>query len=221
MSEARFDDAAGPLPFPRAFASALPDAALSLVCLAVWVAPARFPDHLPGWILMTMLLEFIVVHSSAFMGTVMYSDRAPRARALAVLGLGAFYTLFVGGFSLAFHTWWPLVSFWLLTLNRLSAVLLRGPLRDDQRVVLQASWAGHTMCYLLGAFLTIVPFLPRLGFTPAVVSALDLPGGGLWIDQPWRVVAFGAVYFGAVAALECVDYRPLHAGVPKTGARQP
>jgi hypothetical protein len=192
--------------------------ALSVLCFAVWIAPTRFAPELTRWILLTMLLEFVVVHSSAFMGQFLFSDRPPAARALSMLGLGAFYTLFVGGFALAFHSVWPLVSFWLLTLNRMSAVLLHGRRRESDRAYLNATWAGHVMCYLAGAGLTLVPFLPRLGLTAGVVASLHLPGSGLWISQPWRVVAFAAFYFGGVAALECVDFRPLLAGAARAAA---
>ena len=197
------------MPLPRAVASALPDVALSVVCLAVWIAPTAFSPDLPRWIMLTMLLEFVVIHSSAFMGQVLFADGAAGKRAMAVLGLGGFYTLFVGGFALTFHTAWPLVSFWLLTLNRMASVLFRPTPGAGQRPYLNATWAAHVLCYLLGAFATIFPAVPRLGFTPGFVASLRLPGSGLWISQPWRVVAFGAIYFAAVAALEWTDYRAL------------
>lgn len=25
---------------------------------------------------------------------------------------------------------------------------------------------------------------------------IDIAGSGLWVDEPWRVLAFGTVYFG-------------------------
>ncbi|TPW15194.1 MAG: hypothetical protein FD129_941, partial [bacterium] len=34
-----------------------------------------------------------------------------------------------------------------------------------------------------------------LGLTPAVHSRLGLEGGGIWIDEPHRVLAFGVAYF--------------------------
>ena len=220
VSELPFDpDAGGTLPVPRAIASALPDIALAATCLAVWIAPSRFSPELPRWIMLTMLLEFVVVHSSAFMGQVLFTAGGPAKRAFRVLGLGLFYSLFVGGFALAFRTAWPLVSFWLLTLNRMSAVLLRPAPAGDQREFLNATWAAHVVCYLAGVFVTLLPPLPRLGFTPDLVASLRLPGSGLWISQPWRVVAFGAIYFAAVAACEWTDYR---AFLPRTGsARRP
>ena len=50
--------------------------------------------------------------------------------------------------------------------------------------------------------------------TPEVVAAQRLTGEGLWIDQPWRVVAFGFFYFLAVSLSELSDHRGFAAGVP-------
>jgi hypothetical protein len=68
-----------------------------------------------------------------------------------------------------------------------------------------------TLCYLVGVVATAAGTLPRLGFDPAFVASLHLEGGGLWVDEPWRVVAFGAFYFGAIGLLEMFVY-PLFAG---------
>ena len=206
-------------PLSARLASALPDFALSAFCLIAWIAPAQLAQGSVRWILLAMLLEFVVMHSAAFMGVQLYAPGPRRQRALAVLGLGGFYSLFAGGFALAFHTWWPLTSFWLLTLNRLSGVLFRQAPTGDERAFLQAGWAASAISYLLGVGLTIVLPVPRLGLTAAVVRTLDLPGSGLWIAQPWRVVAFGALYYAAVGSFEWTGFRALRSGLPASRAR--
>jgi hypothetical protein len=164
--------------------------------------------------MLAMLLEFIVVHSGGFMGVVMVGP-LPRERKLASLfGLGAFYTLFVGGFALAFKTWWPLASFWGLMLNRLMSALVGQAPSGDEIALAQRGWAAAGLFYLGFAFLTTFLPLPRLGLTPSVVSAQDLPGSGLWISQPWRVMAFGFLYFAATGLSELVGHRWLRGGTP-------
>ncbi len=37
--------------------------------------------------------------------------------------------------------------------------------------------------------------VPRLGISRAAVDDLALPGSGLWIEQPHRVLAAGTLYF--------------------------
>jgi hypothetical protein len=198
-----------PLPTLGNVASALPDFILSAFCLTAWVAPGRLAPDAVNWILLTMLLEFVVMHSAAFMGLQLIATGDRRARALSVLGLGLFYSIFAGGFAAAFHSWWPLVSFWLLTLNRLTGVLFKQSPGGEERAFLQAGWAASGISYLLGAGLTTFLPLPRLGITADVVSELHLTGSGLWVSEPWRVVAFGVLYFAAMGAFEWTGFRSL------------
>ena len=60
------------------------------------------------------------------------------------------------------------------------------------------------VAYLGGAFLTTLAPVPRLGMTAEVQPRFGLDGGGLWIDEPNRVVAFGVVYFGLLCAAKLV-----------------
>ncbi len=213
-----------PAPGPGALAhlaSALPDFALATACLLAWIAPEAFSFPVVPWILLTMLVEFIVVHSAPFMGLQLVSDIPSARKVRNVVVIGGFYSLFLLGFSLAFHTWWPFVSFWTLTLNRLTVLLFRQAPAGRERATLQASWAAGALCYLGGAFLTTLAPLPRLGLSPAFVASLQLSGGGLWIDEPWRVVAFGALYFASLGMLEATGFRALLRGAATAGGESP
>jgi hypothetical protein len=187
-----------------------PDLGLAAVFLFVWLAPVELPEGVVGGLTLVMLLEFIIVHSSAFMGQVLFGS-APRPRKAAlVLGLSAFYTLFVGGFALAFKTWWPLVSFWGLQANRLLGVLVGQPPSGEEKAFLGRTWVAGVMFYLGGAFATILLPIPRFGLTPGVVAGQHLTGGGLWIDEPHRAMAFGFLYFAATAISELYGHRWLN-----------
>lgn len=70
------------------------------------------------------------------------------------------------------------------------------------------------MFYLCFALLATILPLPRLGLTPAVLSARHLPGSGLWINQPPRVLAFGFLYFTAIGLSELREHRWLAGGIP-------
>ena len=199
---------------PAALGAACPDLVLGVVFLLVWLEPERFaPDMIRGFMLL-MLLEFIVVHSGGFAGSVMLSDK-PRMQKVQSLGLlGGFYTLFVGGFSLAFHTWWPLLSFWGLMVNRMMSVLLGQAEKGDERAFLQRGWAAGAVFYLCFIFATVLLPVPRFGVTDEVLRAVDLPGEGLWVDQPWRVLAFGFLYFTATGLSEMRGHEWFAGGVP-------
>lgn len=170
--------------------------------------------------MLVMLLEFIIIHSSAFMGTVLLASGPRVRRAWRVVGLGLFYSLFVGSFALAFKALWPLWSFWGLTINRMMSVLVGQAPEGEEREFLQRGWAACALAYLVFAFVTIILPLPRLGITPDVVRSAALQGEGLWVDQPWRVLAFGFLYFLGVGLSELFDHRWLRSGkvAPSTRA---
>ena len=191
----------------QALAAALPDLCMGAVYLVAWMAPARLGAQPIAPLTLIMLLEFIVVHSGGFAGSVMLGPLPARRKLLAMIGLGGFYTLFVGGFALAFQTWWPLASFWCLMLNRMLSVLLGQAENGDERAMLQRGWAAGVLFYLVfGGFTTMIP-LPRLGLTPGFLGGQHLPSSGLWIDQPWRVMAFGFLYFTATGISELGGHR--------------
>ena len=204
-------DRSGPASLAH-LASAMPDFALATACLLAWIAPEAFAFPIVPWVMLTMLVEFIVVHSAPFMGLQLVSDIPAARKVRNVIAIGGFYSIFLMGFSLAFHAWWPFVSFWTLTVNRLTVLLFRQAPAGEERATLQASWAAGALCYLAGAFLTTVLPLPRFGVTPEYVESLHLSGGGLWIAQPWRVVAFGALHFATLGFFEATGFRSLRRG---------
>lgn len=181
--------------------TALPDFAFAGAFALAWVAPLRFGDRTVHRLVFVMLLEFIVMHSTAFLGALMATP-APRPRKAALFaGLLAFYALFAAGFALSAGEAWPLTAFLTLTLAKFPSVVLFAPDRPARESV-QAQWAAMAILYLLGAFLTLLLPVPRLGVTPEVVALQQFQGSGLWIEQPHRVMAFGTLYFAGLGCFE-------------------
>jgi hypothetical protein len=187
--------------------AASPNLLLAGLFLVTWIWPTAAGDHMVSYCLLLMLLEFIVVHSSAFMGSVVVGKADSAGRVKAVLGLGLFYSLFVLGFALAFKSWWPLLSFWGLTLNRLLGVIFGVAPTGREKEFMQRGWGIAVLFYVGFAFVTTFLPMPRLGLTPDVVSAQNLRGSGLWISEPWRVIAFGFLYFLASGVSELFAHR--------------
>lgn len=185
--------------------SALPDLALGVVYLVAWIAPGTFGTNVVPQLMLIMLLEFIIVHSSVFLGQAMFSSESRARRVKGVLGISAFYTLFILGFALAFKTWWPMLSFWGQTLNRLTGVLFGQAPDGNHRLFLQRTWAVTAMAYLCFAGLTTLLPVPRLGIIDAYREGI--PGSGEWVDQPQRVIAFGFLYFTTVGISELFAHR--------------
>lgn len=187
---------------PRLFA-VLPDAITAGVFLFAWIAPSipgpRYVDNLT----LTTLIELIVMHSSGFYGLICASSEVTRRRRLAMLGgLTAIYLTFIVGFALVYQSPWPVFAFAWLFASRFVHIWTH-PVEDTtetRRMLLL--WAGSGLAYVFGAALTVLLPLPHLGITPAFVASMHLSGSGEWIERPYTVLAFGALYFSLQAWLK-------------------
>ncbi len=197
---------------PRLFVS-LPDAITSGLFLFAWIAPGTLgPEYVSGLMLM-MLIEFIVMHSSGIYAFLSSEDDIPRAQRVRVLGIvSAVYLLFVLAFSLAFESFWPVLAFGWLLASRFWRLLLR-PESDAEIQRMFVAWIVSGLTYVVFATATAKLPLPALGVTPEFVASMHLNGSGVWFDRPYTVLAFGAVYFAAQALTKYVL-----AGIGKDGA---
>ncbi len=189
---------------PRGVAAAAPQLVAAFAYLAVWISPLSFPPSLLKILMMGMVVEFLVIHSFAFMGLLSQPDsndprRGRLRRTWVVVGFGAFYLGFAAALSLAFKSSSPLWTFSWLVVSRLASVWLGGEssFAATQRALTR--WGLSVLLYILGVVLTSILPLPRLGLTPEVVATLGIPGSGLWVDSPQKLLAFGALYFGLLA----------------------
>ncbi len=182
--------------------SVLGDAALAGVYLITWLDPAASWSRPIGTLMLMMLIEFVIIHSAAFLGKVWVDGGDLAARSRSMAGFGAFYLVMVGGFAAGFGAWWPVGAFVLLTLNRWLSMLIDPEPSAETRRHLERSWALATGLYLAGAFVTTLLPIPPLGIDGTARTAADLPGNGLWISEPHRVIAFGFIYFALTAILE-------------------
>ena len=179
--------------------AALPDAITACFFLLLWIVLQWLgPTALRTGLLM-MLVEFILMHATGILGGMALANAGDaRRRWKPILLFGAFYLLFIGAWSWIFRAWWPLLALAWLIAGKLA--LAWQPLPDaDKRDRLQSDWGISALAYLGGVFVTLLLPLPRLGLGVDVVAAAQLPGSGEWVDKPHTVVAFGLLYFGALA----------------------
>jgi len=196
--------------------SSMPDFAIGALFIYTWLYPRAIEKNMVASLMLVMLMEFIVIHSVGFMGNVAVSSMLKRKKVTTILGLGLFYTLFVAGFAAGFNVWWPIIAFWGLTFNRLLGLLTGQAQAGREKILLQKSWAVGALFYLLFVFVTILLPIPRLGVTRSAVHGLYLGSGGVWVSQPHRVIAFGAMYFTSLAISELISHRWLsESGLPK------
>ncbi len=182
------------------FFNALPDAITAGYFLILWVQPLAFGDHGVRNGMLIMLVEFIVVHASGFLGAVAFGDILSRsAKIRSLCGFAVFYLLFIAAWSYAFQAWWPFVAFaWLWVGKAVVALDKRLP-TPERMMRIMSGWALSVVFYLAGTFTSIMLPIPKLGFSGLDPSRLDLPGSGEWIDKPFTVMAFGVMYFSLLA----------------------
>jgi hypothetical protein len=195
------------------WATGLPEIALGVAFLVTWVDPDRLGHDMVSFALELMLLEFILIHSAGFMGVKSAEGMTTRDRVLGIVGLGLFYSLFVGGFCLGLHRVRPLISFWIVTAQRLAGDLLDPKPSDETRAWFGTNLAINAVSYILLVGATVMLPLPRLGITRSVQAELGISGEGLWQSDPHRVVILAGAYY-LIRGLLTATARPRKAFPP-------
>jgi hypothetical protein len=178
----------------RLLFSAGSDFALAAAFLITWHAPYTFGEHAVRGFMYLMLIEFLVVHSTGFLGAIAAKDMAFGLRAMMYGFLLLFDGLMAGAFSVSYGGWWPFLCMTMQCLGKAQTVLMK-PQDDEAQSRVMAHWAGMTALFLAGVFLTVVYDVPAYGITAEVIARQEFTVGGLWPEQPYRVIAFGAIYF--------------------------
>jgi hypothetical protein len=187
--------------------SALPSFGLSVVFLITWVDPYVLGERMISYLMLVMLMEFINVHAAGFMGTIIISDFKASKKTLVLIGLGLFYSLFLLGFSLGFGEWWPIWAFWGLVLNRLLGIFFGKALSGQEKAMIMSSWGIGVFCYVMLVFATVMLPVPALGVTQEAIDLQGFSMEGLWIEEPFRVLAFGFLYFAAIGLWELFSFK--------------
>lgn len=103
--------------------ASLPYFFLAGLFLKTWVQPLCKEERMVRYLMYVMVLEFIIVHSTVFFGSVALGNMPMIKKILSLIGIGLFYSLFAGGISLGYRNWWPFLSFWGLSLTKLYSYL--------------------------------------------------------------------------------------------------
>lgn len=195
-------------PLPRArlgrALGALPDAITAAACLVVWISPLAFGQGAVKTVVLMMLMEFLLVHGAGFFTAVAFMDDLSRTkRILGMLGLLAFYAMFVAAFAWMFHAWWPVWVFAWLVVGKAAWIFSAPRDRADEVNRQMGAWAFSVLAYLAAVFGGVLLPVPRLGITAEIVPTLGLPGdGGEWIERPHTAVAGMVFYYLAMAAFK-------------------
>ena len=185
--------------------AALPDTVSGGVFLTLWISPFAFGPHGVRNGMLVMLVEFVLVHATIMLPVLIALLLAGRdtrlARVVAIVAPIAFYLLFIAALAHAFQAWWPYLAFGWLLFGKFGLSFAARSSVEEPDVNEFAVWGVSVLAFLGGAFATTLLPLPALGLADLGRTALDLPArtSGIWIDEPYRVMAFGALYFFMLA----------------------
>jgi hypothetical protein len=186
--------------------SALPDAITACGCLVVWIAPQALGKDAVKTVLLMMLMEFILLHATGFFTTIAApTDTPPTRRILKLLGLAAFYMLFVGVWAFVFNAWWPVTVFAWLVVGKIAWVFTSPRGRDAEMARQMKAWAFSMLAYVGAVFAGLMLPLPRLGLDSATVAAMRMTFSGAWIDRPHTAIASAVLYYSALALFKARD----------------
>jgi hypothetical protein len=143
-----------------------------------------------------MVLEFVLLHSGAFIGGIAATKADLKDKARLLGSLLFFYSLMVWGFSVSFDSTALAWIFAAVTIGRLITAITASAEGETAKNVMAArSGIGITL-YLLAVFASVMLPIPEWGMTSAIVADVyPNRGGGVWEVNPERAIAAAAGYF--------------------------
>ncbi len=185
----------------RSAVSSTPGLLMGLAFLVTWIEPEAIGENMVSYFSVIMMLEFLTIHSAAFMGWALIGGKNAFNKTVIVLGLGAFYSIFVYIFSPP-GEWWPLGAFWLLVLHRLATGLFGKQSDQNKRKHMTVAWGWSVFWYVISVVFAVMLPLPAFGWTADTVATLTATGPMLWFEDPQSLFAAGWLYFTAVGLFE-------------------
>ena len=176
-------------------AAALPDLITAGLFLWVWIDPTGWRREMVSQGMLVMLVEFILIHSSPFLGSAVMAYDQPLSRRLSRIGgLGLFYLIFVGTWAWIFKSWWVIMAFLWLLGAKFAAVLSDRRLGNDGQARQQGLWGMSILWYLLAVFVTLFLPVPEFGII-GHGHTYGILRSGEWVSDPHIVIAAGFIYF--------------------------
>ena len=183
----------------RMLLGGLPDLATATVCLLCWWQPRLLGADWIKPMLLTVLVEFLVIHSGVFMAVFGNAPRTRRLRTLAHLGLAAFYGLFVWLIARDYDAPWLYPLFGWLWFSKLLVCWSAQPLHHPSLREQLIDWPMAAGSYLLSLVLGTLLFeAQRGGIDYRLIREAGLTGKPMFEQSPWALLASGAIYFTAM-----------------------
>jgi hypothetical protein len=157
--------------------AAIPSLAMASVFIIAAVVPDTVGAGFIAYLLVLLLVEFFVIHSSWNIGLVADSNLSRPVQIAAIAALSSAYGLVVYGISLTYGVTWPLWAFLTLTIARLFGIYL-APEPSSRRHHMNRGWAVSTVLYIVLATVFLVLTIDREYTTGLSGSAGSARGAG-------------------------------------------
>ena len=176
----------------------LPELGLALVFLLTWVAPRVLGVAWVKSLLLILLAEMLLLAAA---GVLWHMDGGGGGVVALMWGLFGLYALMAWGLCRLFESWWPLMTLGMLLAARIWTDALPAMAMESEPRMLAVRGVA-----LLGVVVvtTMLP-LPRLGMTPELTREIKVPGDGIWVDEPHRLLVTGLLYFTVVPIVRLVS----------------
>ena len=153
-----------------------------------------------------MVLEFLVLHSSAFISGMMTTATSTKSKKKLIVGLSAFYLLMAVGIALSTDS--PSLL-WILASIMAARFFQASTASPTDHKTGQKRSAYGIFLYLLLTAGTVFVAVPEMGITTEVLNAVyPSRGGGIWEQHPERPLVAGSLYFALMALGEMTFLKP-------------
>ena len=163
-----------------------------MLYIVAWVMPELLGPERVKQLMFAMLIEFLVLHSSAMFESGRPPGWSPEKYLSLLVGLGTIYVTFAALFAWAWDSPWPFYAFLWFFFCRYFRLLTYPSLPEDpDRTTFYVANLGT---FFVAMFVLPLP-LPRLGLTPEFTTAMQIAGSGTLVQEPRLLITFGVTYF--------------------------
>ncbi len=181
--------------------SIIPSLMLIWVLMQTWLDPLTTQNG--AWLrgaIALMLLEFVSLHSGAFLGALAAGVSSSLVRWVMYLALAVVYTIFVYGVALSLNDFTILKLYGLLLVGRFITIVTAGP--EDRHRLARRAFLG-VGAFMAAIVLTTILPVPELGITHKVLNTLmPVRGTSVWESRPQTVIAAAIIYFSIMVVVE-------------------
>ena len=174
------------------------DFIIAATFLIVWISPTIFGDNTISSLSALLLIELVSIHSALFMMSLIYSRHPFVIRICGLLPIVIFYVFMAYMISYSFNSYWAFLGFCGLMVRRIVIFTLDKTQKKNIEFKPAFIRGFIQVAFLFIAIsITLDTPLPELGVIPEYVQQIKEPGdpGGLWVDEPYRVLCSGLIYF--------------------------